>query len=308
VKASGLTFPLVPRHRLVGLPFGEMRGARRGVGSDVAATRPYRSGDDVRAVHWAASARLSSAHGTDEFVVRERFADEAPLVVIVCDRRPAMTLFPPELPWLQKHEAVRIAARIIAESAAHARGFIGYLDFALGSAEPFWRRPQSQSEVWHISERHLAFPAFRAPDDTVAQALAFLADHRRSVPPGSFIFVLSDFLSPPSREQWERALEHRWDVVPVVIQDPVWEQSFPAVESITLRLADASGRARLVRLSRAETEARRAEHEARRERLWRDFEAVGIDPILVSSAEPEEVFRGFLAWSDERQFRRGRLG
>ena len=44
-------------------------------------------------IDWAASARLSSARGTDEFVVRERFADEAPRVIIVCDRRPEMAAF-----------------------------------------------------------------------------------------------------------------------------------------------------------------------------------------------------------------------
>ena len=32
--------------------------------------------------------------GTDEFVVRERYAEEAPRVVIVADRRPAMSLYP----------------------------------------------------------------------------------------------------------------------------------------------------------------------------------------------------------------------
>ena len=39
---------------------------------------------------WAASARLSAARGTDEFIVRERFADEAPRVVVLVDRRPSM--------------------------------------------------------------------------------------------------------------------------------------------------------------------------------------------------------------------------
>ena len=60
-----------------------------GPATDVAGSRPYRPGDDMDAIDWAASARLSTARGSDEFVVRERFAEEAPKVVIVCDRRPA---------------------------------------------------------------------------------------------------------------------------------------------------------------------------------------------------------------------------
>lgn len=308
MSSAALTFPLVPRRRLTGVPFGEMHGARRGAGSDVAGSRMYRPGDSVHAIHWAASARLSSARDSDQFVVRERFADEAPFVVIVCDRRAQMALYPPELPWLRKHDAVREAAGIIAGSTARARGFVGYLDFALGSDEPFWRAPQSQAEPWHISERHLAFPVFDAPQDTLQLALEFLGDHPRSVPSGSFVFVLSDFLVTPPREAWERALERRWDLVPVVIQDPTWEQSFPAVASVVVPIQDINGRVRLVRLRRREAEARRAEHEARRERLLRDFEALGIDAISVSSNETDEIFRAFLAWADERQFRRGRMG
>jgi uncharacterized protein (DUF58 family) len=302
------TFPLTPRRRLVGVPFGAMHSARRGSGSDVAGTRPYLPGDDVRGIDWAATARLSSAHGSDEFVVREWYAEEAPFVVILNDRRPEMTLYPEGLPWLRKPEAVRACAELIGASAVAARGFVGYLDFALGEDEPFWRPPQSPSEVWHITERHLAFPEFRASRDTLARALEFLGRHRRSVPSGSFVFVLSDFLESPARDVWARALEHRWDVVPVVIQDPVWEQSFPAVDSVVVPLAAPDGRTRPVRLRPREAERRREENEARLERLLTEFLTLGIEPIRVSSADREAIFQAFLVWADERQFRRGRAG
>ena len=41
------SFPLIPRRRVLGLAFGGLRSVRRGAGSDVAASRPYRPGDDV---------------------------------------------------------------------------------------------------------------------------------------------------------------------------------------------------------------------------------------------------------------------
>ena len=67
--------------------------------------------------------------------------------------------------------------------------------------------------------------------------------------PGTFVFVLSDFLPAPSREMWLIAVEHRWDVVPVVIQDPTWEQSFPDVSGIVVSLRDpGTGRVTPVRL------------------------------------------------------------
>ena len=50
-----------------------------------------------------------------------------------------MALFPPELPWLSKPAAMREAGRLIADSAQRARGLLGYLDYAEGGAEPFWR-------------------------------------------------------------------------------------------------------------------------------------------------------------------------
>jgi hypothetical protein len=189
-----------------------------------------------------------------------------------------------------------------------SRGFVGYLDFALGQDEPFFRPPQSPREHWHITERHLLFPEFRAQPDNVARALDFLGRHRRSVPSGSFVFVLSDFLAPPPREIWARSLEQRWDVVPVVIQDPVWEQSFPAVGSVVVPMADPDGRPRPVRLSAREAELRRGEHEARLDRLLTEFMTLGIEPIVVSSNDGDEIFSAFLSWADERQFRRGRAG
>src|SRR5438270_2691244 len=182
---TDVVFPLTPRRRLIGLSFGGMRSARRGTGSDIAGSRPYRPGDDIDTIDWAASARLSSARGTDEFIVRERFADEAPRVVIVTDRRPEMSLFPPSLPWLSKPDAVRIATLLIADSAVAARGLSGYLDFAEG--EPFWRPPRSQHEDWRSEGRR----PFGAPTDSVARSFEYLFGLRPSLQPGTFVFVLS---------------------------------------------------------------------------------------------------------------------
>jgi uncharacterized protein (DUF58 family) len=100
VADARLTFKLVPRRRVIGLSFGAVRSLRRGAGLDVAGSRPYRPGDDMDVIDWAASARLSTARGSDEFLVRERFAEVAPKVVIVCDRRPNMEVYESPLPWL----------------------------------------------------------------------------------------------------------------------------------------------------------------------------------------------------------------
>ena len=100
------TFPLIPRRRVLGLPFGGLHSLRRGLGSDVAGSRPYQPGDDVDKIDWYASARISLARGSEEFVVREHYADEAPRVVVLSDRRPSMSVFPEGWPWLNKPEAI----------------------------------------------------------------------------------------------------------------------------------------------------------------------------------------------------------
>jgi hypothetical protein len=302
-----LTFPLVPRRRLIGLAFGSVHSARRGTGSDVASSRPYQPGDDVDAIDWASSAKLSAARGTDEFIVRERYADEAPRVVVLCDRRPAMELYPPGLPWLSKPQAMLEAGSMIADSAAKARGLIGYLDYATGAAngngaEPFWRPPHGQTDFWAVKESHLLFPRYDAPEDNLDRAFAFLAPLRRSLPAGTFVFVLSDFLNRPTAESWSTILEMPWEIVPILIQDPVWEQSFPDVASVVVPLADpGTGRLRLVRLSRREARERRAANEERTRETISELEALGLEPIVITTTDRNEIFTQFLEWAELRQ-------
>src|SRR6266540_2145725 len=217
-----------------------MHSARRGLGSDVAGSRPYHPGDDVDAIDWNASAKLSAARSSDEFIVRERFAEEAPRVVVVADRRRAMQLFPPEFPWLSKPRAAAAALEAIAASAFASRGLFGYVD-------------------------------------------------------------LADELNPPSEELWLRVLERRWDAVAVVIQDPLWERSFPDVSGVAVPIVNAeTGRAELLRVTAAEARARRVEHEARYEELVMSLPVLGVDVVPLGSSDELDVLDAFLEWADER--------
>ncbi|MEJ7793133.1 MAG: DUF58 domain-containing protein [Gaiellaceae bacterium] len=290
------TFPLIPRRRVLGLAFGGLHSARRGHGSDVAASRPYLPGDDVGKIDWPASARLSLARGTDEFIVREHFAEEAPRVVVLSDRRPSMALFGEEWPWLHKPAAIRQAVRLIGDSAVAARGLLGYFDE--GEATPFWHPPRSEGELGRLN---LERP-FGAPQDTVVRGLQHLIEQRRDLPAGTFVFVLSDFLVEPDRDDWLWALERRWEIVPVVIQDPVWEQGFPDVAGAVIPFEQVG----LVRLSAGDVERHRAENEERRWNLLHELRALDLDPVLISSHEPRDVLFSFLSWSDGRIFTRGR--
>jgi hypothetical protein len=145
---------------------------------------------------------------------------------------------------------------------------------------------------------------FQAPADNVTRAFDHLEQVPSRVPAGSFVFVLSDFLVSPSEHTWASALARQWDVVPVVIQDPVWEQSFPDVSSVVIPLADpANGRIGYVRLTAAEATERRLANECRREQLKTDFEAIGLEPVEVATSDHEEIVQAFLEWAEGREYR-----
>jgi uncharacterized protein (DUF58 family) len=286
-----------------GVSFGTMRSLRRGSGTDIAGSRPYRPGDDMDAIDWAASARLSTAKGGDEFVVRERFAEEAPKIVIVCDRRPQMAHFASPLPWLDKPEAMRHTVELVLASAGAAGGFVGYLDYADG--EPHWRQPKGERKLIELKDERLWSLEYGGPSDWLERSIAHLANHTRAVSPGTFVFVLSDFVPAMESEVWLTAIEHRWDVVPVVIQDPTWEQSFPDVSGIVVPLRDPeTGRVSSVRLRPKEVQARRTANEQRLHELVETFRLLDVDPIVLGSSDRSDILGHFLVWTDLRRTRR----
>jgi uncharacterized protein (DUF58 family) len=295
------TFPLIPRRRVLGLPFGGLHSMRRGLGSDVAGSRPYQPGDDVDKIDWYASARLSLARGSEEFVVREHFADEAPRVVVLCDRRPSMSVFPDGWPWLSKPDAIRNAVTLIGSSATAARGLLGYFDEANGDA--YWHPPRS-SHAYGAPELDRGFGA---PEDTLRRGLRHLAEHKRDLPAGTFVFIVSDFLAAPTRDEWLDALERRYEIVPVIVQDPVWEQSFPDISGVVVpfAVADGSG-ASLAAVTEREARDLRETNERRWEELLQGLRALDLDPVVVDSHEERDVVSSFLSWADQRLFTRGR--
>jgi uncharacterized protein (DUF58 family) len=293
------TFPLIPRRRVIGLAFGSMRSARRGLGSDVASSRPYRPGDRLDAIDWAASARLALARDADEFIVREHYAEESPRALVVADRRPTLALGPPPERRLRKADALEYVVGLISASAVAARSLLGYLDYSDGV--PFWQPPRSEHQQTAPANR-----GFGAPDDSLAQALAFLDYQRGDLPTGTFVFVVSDFLEPVDRRAWARMLERRWDAVPVVIQDPLWERSFPHLHGLVVPFADPrTGKVASVRLGWSEARQLRESNERRWGRLLADFRSVGLEPIVVDSHEPAEISAAFFRWADERIYVRG---
>lgn len=294
-------FPLVPRRRVAGVPFGERPSLRRGRGTDVAGTRPYVPGDPFAAIDWAASARLSTARGGDEFVVRERYADESPRVLVVCDCSSTMALYGQPFPWLDKRRALVTATRTIAASATAARSDLGYLDHTL--TLPRWTE-SGRVAPQTFAERAEHAP-FDAPRDSLGRLLELVRIRRGDLPSGSFVFVLSDFLGDLLPEAFVRAAGERWELVPVFVQDPVWEQSFPPLDGVVVPVADPeTGRVRDVRLTARDSRERQEANEARLQRLLRLVRGLGLDPVLIQEHDTATVARAFLAWAERRRVAR----
>ena len=299
-------FPLVPKYRVTGLPLGGAPSLRRGPGSDVAGSRPYVHGDPISTIDWRATARLSTARGRDEFVVRERYAEEAPRVVVLCDRRPSMRLYESPFPWLSKVAAVRSVVELIVASAQARNAAVGYLDYAACSergGQPYWLAPTGRSALAQIDAHWLGVAEYDAPDDGIARGLDFLARFRTALSSGTFVFLISDFLGAAiPASVLLTAAARRWEVVPVVVQDPTWEQSFPLLESVVVPLVEPGTRDVLeLRFSRREARVRRRENERRRDELLGDFIALGLDPVLIGTSDSSAIDRVFIEWADSRR-------
>lgn len=289
--SSSPLLELEPHVRIIGSLFGTAPSRRRGTSDDVVSGRPYQVGDDVRRIDWATSARLSALRGEDHFVVRESYGEEAPIVCFTVDRSSSMGLYPREYPWLHKPDAVRSMAEVVALSAGHYHCPLSFLD------EDSWRPPSTSTGLAEIME-HLDEGDYSGAEDTLDSLFGRLQSVEHLLPGGSFIFCCSDFLQVPSERTLAMIIDADWALVPVIVQDPLWEQSYPeAAAEVALPVLDESGRFRLLRQSRAEVSERRQAHEARLRRLEELFTGYGFPPIIVSEDGPDALGDALRSWN-----------
>jgi uncharacterized protein (DUF58 family) len=301
VASDDLVFPLIPSRRGGALDVAGRSSRRRGAGDEVASSRPYRRGDPLRTIDWAASARLSTARGSDEFVVRDHFAQDAVRVVIVVDRSSSMELFPSSLPWLDKRRAVLEAGRLILASSAAANALVGYVE----SGGPDSRLVPARRGMDHLRGiEHRIESTTSGPADSLDRALELLSRSAATIMSGTFVFVLSDFLPLPDASRLHEVLTSGWDVVPVVVQDRVWEQSFPDIGGVTLPLVDPDGLPPApVHLTRKQAAARRLLNEERSARLHDVLLGLGLDHVEIGSSDRAGVHAAFLRWAERRRAR-----
>jgi len=293
--SSSSLLELEPHVRIIGSLFGSAPSRRRGTSDDVVGSRPYQVGDDVRRIDWATSARLSALRGEDHFVVRESYGEEAPFVCFTLDRRSSMALYPREYPWLHKPDAVRQIAEVVALSKSHYHCPFAFLD------ADNWRPPSTSTESDEL-RRLLDEGGYDSSEETMDSLFGRLRAVEHMLPGGSFVFCCSDFLEVPSERTLAMVVDAEWELVPVVVQDPLWEQSYPeAAGEVALPVLDGAGRFRLLRQSRAEVSERRKAHKARLRRLEELFTVYGFPPIVISAVGPAALAEALRSWNVRRR-------
>ena len=281
-------FPLVPRRRVAGLAVRRQRSlAPRARQRASPARGPTGPATALASIDWRASARLSAARGDDEFVVREHFADEAPR-----GRR--------------RHRP----------GAVERRRGLGLREAGGAARDRRGRGGQRRSRARRLRLprrlRALGALASAAAGDARAGARALRRAGRRRVralgrprrnrveaPPGTFVFVLSDFLAPPTDDAWRRALARAGTSSPSWRRTRSGSASFPAVGGLLLPVLD--GRVRGVRLSRREAAARRDANERRFAELLRGFAALKLDPVVLDGSDLRSVDAALHAWARRRR-------
>ena len=95
--------------------------------------------------------------------------------------------------------------------------------------------------------------------------------------------------------------------MPVIVQDPVWEQSFPLVQDLLVPITDPeTGATRSVRLTAKEALERQESNRARLRLLSQGFRRLQFDPVLLDTEEPAAIDAAFIRWAIRRRVTRGR--
>ena len=89
----------------------------------------------------------------------------------------------------------------------------------------------------------------------------------------------------------------------MIVQDPRWEQSFPAISGLALPLADPGVRLRPVRLTRREAAAAARRTSGGSRLSSGRSPSSGSTRSSLASEEPAEVFASFVRWHERRRER-----
>jgi uncharacterized protein (DUF58 family) len=199
-----------------GLP-GDLRAASVGGGSELAQLRIYETGDDVRNIDAAATARTGEAH------IRVHVPERTHVTWLVIDRSPSMAFGTAER---LKSDVAEGAALVLARLAVRRAGSLGLVTFGGPGVHV---TPPRASKVAMLGLRRTLGEGVARDGHRDARGLAHaLSALARSAKAPGLVAVISDFRE---QEDWTRALtalRARHAVLAVEVGDPR-ESELPAV-------------------------------------------------------------------------------
>ena len=236
-RAVTATFPLIPRRRVLGLPFGgpaqhapRARLGRRRLAA-VPARRRRRQDRLVRVGAALARARVGGVRRPRALRGRgaaRRRALRPATVDVACSRRAGR--------GCRKPEAIRNAVTLIGASATAARGLLGYFDEADGR-----RVLASAAQLARVRRPRARARLRRAGGHAAARAAA---PRRAQARPARPARSSSSSRTSSSRRRATSGSTRSSGAsrsFPVIVQDPIWEQSFPDVSGVVVPFVAPDG-------------------------------------------------------------------
>lgn len=245
---------------------GQYHSVFKGRGMDFDEVRPYREGDDVRAIDWNVSARMN-----DAFV--KVFVEERELtLMLLVDTSASMdfgtrTMFKRDL-------AARVAA-LFGFSAIRNNDRVGVVLFG-EQIEKYIPPKKGRNHVLRAIVEVLNHPVSPSAATTsrsdLGGALRFLSKVSRRQ---AVAVVVSDFMA----DDWERdfrVAHGKHDLVPVVVADPA-EEELPRAGLLAVEDPETGERVWIDSSSRRVRKAYAREMHRRQVRLEREFRRLRVD-------------------------------
>ena len=297
---------LTVRRRLEGLVPGDQRTPAVGVGTELAAVRAYRPGDDVRQLDWNATARTGEPH------VRVHVAERSVTTWLLLDLSPSMAFGTADRLKVDVAEGI---ANAVGRLATRRGNRLGVMTF--GGTDPRVLPPRQGRAGLHgalEAAKQFGAPELRprgdiavtpqgggpAPEERsdLADALRRLGGLARS---RSLIVVVSDFRGPRDWVRPLRALGARHGVVALEIRDPR-EEELPDVGELVLADPETGRQLRVDTGSRPLRERFAEAAAAERAELAAELRRSGADHVVLSTKG--EWLKGLARFFGARQ--RGR--
>ena len=248
---------------------GEYQSVFKGRGMEFSEVRAYIEGDDIRTIDWNVTARAGGL-----FV--KKHVEERELTVMLVVDASASSNFG-TVNKMKAEVAVELCA-LLAFSAIKNNDRVGLIIFT-SEVEKFIPPKKGKNHVLRVIRELLYFKPEKTGTD-INGAVDFLARVQRKK---AVVFFVSDFLSS-NFETAFRIAAKRYDTIAISLIDPR-ENVFPNVGLIELRDSETQQTILVDSASRSFRDTFMRNNEKRRQELKVLLRSIGIDQIVITTAE-----------------------